>query len=339
MDKTLDLLTMGEILLRLTPPGEERLENCSVLEKQIGGSEFNVAAGAAMLGLRTGEFSRLPGNALGAAVQRSVRSAGVSDRYLCYEDGPKARLGLYYCERGALPRRPSIVYDRAASSVNRISADMLPDAACKSARVFHTSGITLALGGSVRDTAFEAARRCRSAGAKISFDVNYRANLWNEKTAREIICAFLPMVDVLFVSEESSRRMFQKTGTLTEIQKSYCEEYGIKIVATTQRTVQSPQKHDFTSVLYSAESGCCFQEAPYHDIDVVDRIGSGDAYCAGVLYGLLQYDDCKRAVEYGNACASVKNTIPGDLLLSSSAEIEKIIQAHKAPGQTSEMSR
>ncbi len=306
MEKKLDLLTMGEILMRLTPPDMERLENCSRFEKQIGGSEFNVAAGAAMLGLDAGVFSRLPANALGGSVRRAVRGAGLSDKYLCDDDGPDARLGLYYLERGAAPRKPTIVYDRAASSMTRITADMLPQNACENIRMFHTSGITLALGGSARDAAFETARRCRAGGAQISFDVNYRANLWDENTARETIRAFLPLVDILFVSEESSRRMFRKTGTLAEIQKSYCDEYGVQIVATTQRTVHSPKQHDFTSTLYCAKTGLCYRQEPYRCIDVVDRVGSGDAYCAGVLYGLLRYGDCEQAMAYGDACASVR---------------------------------
>lgn len=339
MEKNFDLITMGEILLRLSPPGAERLVRSAVFEKQAGGSELNVASGAALLGLRTGVFSKLPANAMGTYIKNSIRYAGVSDDCLSYDNAPGARLGLYYYETGAAPRKPSIVYDRAGSSMTRITLDDLPACIYGKARMFHTSGITLALGENVRGAAFEAARRFKAAGAHISFDINYRANLWDEAEARRVITEFLPLVDVLFVSEESSRRMFQKTGTLEEIQKSYCAEYGVKIVATTQRTVQSPKKHDFTSVIYSAERNAFYREAPYRDIDVVDRIGSGDAYCAGVLYGLLQYDDCARALAYGNACSSVKNTIPGDMPLSDLAEIEGIIASHTASGPASEMNR
>ena len=111
-----------------------------------------------------------------------------------------------------------------------------------------------------------------------------------EKTIEEI----LPLVDVLFVSEETSRRMFKKTGDLKDIMKSYATDYGVKIVATTQRTVISPRKHNFTSIVYDARSDKFYTEAPYNDIDVIDRIGSGDAYVAGVLFGLLKYGDPER---------------------------------------------
>lgn len=222
--------------------------------------------------------------------------------------------------------------------MTRITTADIDRALYAQARMFHTTGITLALGENVRQVALETARRFKEAGAQISFDVNYRANLWDEDTARTVIRQFLPMVDVLFISEETSRRMFRKTGTLEEIQKSYCAEYGVKIVATTQRTVQSPKKHDFTSVIYSAAEDAFYREAPYKDIDVVDRIGSGDAYCAGVLFGLLEYGDVRRALEFGNAASSVKNTIPGDM---PGSDFPRGVQHHSGtsgvrPGQRNE---
>ena len=173
----------------------------------------------------------------------------------------------------------------------------------------------------------------------ISFDVNYRANLWTEEQARETIKSILPMVDVLFVSEESSRRMFQKTGELHDILKSYTQEYGVKFVAATQRTVISPRQHDFTSILYSAADDTFYTEPPYKNIDVIDRIGSGDAYVAGVLFGLLKYNDPGVAMRVGNANSSVKNTVPGDLPSSDFAEIERVIYEHQASGPVSEMDR
>ena len=140
----------------------------------------------------------------------------------------------------------------------------------------------------------------------MSFDVNYRANLWSEDEARETIKKILPMVDVLFISEESSRRMFQKTGTLEQIQHSYCEEYGVEIVATTQRTVISPKIHHFNSIVYDSKTDNYYTEQAYENIDVVDRLGSGDAYVSGALYGLLYYGDPQKAVAYGNATSSLK---------------------------------
>ena len=129
------------------------------------------------------------------------------------------------------------------------------------------------------------------------------------------------------------------TGDLKDIMKSYATDYGVKIVATTQRTVISPRKHNFTSIVYDARSDKFYTEAPYNDIDVIDRIGSGDAYVAGVLFGLLKYGDPEKAMQFGNATSSVKNTVPGDLPSSDFKEIDRIIHEHHSTGPVSEMNR
>ncbi|WP_367924793.1 sugar kinase [uncultured Ruthenibacterium sp.] len=335
--KAFDLITFGEIMLRLSPPRHARIVDGDVFEKRAGGAELNVASGVALLGLRTGIISRLPQNELGTFIKNRIRFVGVSDDFLSYDDSPSARLGIYYYEMGAAPRKPTIVYDRYNASVCGLTLADIPEEAFTSARMFHTSGISLALG--TRDVAIETLKKFKEHGTKISFDVNYRANLWGEDEARETIQKILPLVDVLFISEETSRRMFHKTGDLHSIMKSYADEYGVSIVATTQRTVISPRKHDFTSVIYSAKEDQFYTEAPYTNIDVIDRIGSGDAYVAGVLFGLLKYDDPHKAMQFGNATSSVKNTVPGDLPSSDFKEIDRIIREHNATGPVSEMNR
>lgn len=337
--KSFDLITFGEIMLRLSPPSSERLVRGDIFEKRAGGAELNVASGVSLLGLRTGIISKLPDNQMGEYIKNRTRFVGVSDDYLVYDSEPDARLGIYYYENGAAPRKPSIVYDRAGSSINRIRLEEIPDEVYTDTRMFHTSGISLALSEQTRKVCLQLIKNFKQGGASISFDVNYRANLWDEDTARATIQQVLPYVDVLFVSEETSRRMFQKTGDLQDILKSYCTEYGVRIVASTQRTVISPKKHDFTSLIYAAEQDRFYTEAPYTDIDVVDRVGSGDAYVAGVLFGLLKYDDPQKALQFGNATSSVKNTIPGDLPSSDFKEISSIIRAHNATGPQSELNR
>lgn len=334
-----DLVTLGEIMLRLSPPRHARIADGDVFEKRAGGAELNVASGVSQLGLRTAIVSKLPRSELGTFLKNRVRFVGVSDDYLIYDGSPDARLGLYYYEMGAAPRKPAVIYDRRGSSVNRLSLDELPPETWSSAAMFHTSGISLALSPSLREAAMEAVRRFKAGGAQISFDVNYRANLWGEEEARETIRQLLPLVDVLFVSEETSRRMFQKTGDLHDIMRSYAEDYGVKIVAATQRTVLSPRTHDFTSTLYDAQTGTFHTEEPYREIDVIDRIGSGDAYVAGVLFGLLKTDDPAQALLYGNAMSSVKNTVPGDLPNSSIEEIDQVIRAHASGKPGDELRR
>ena len=334
-----DLITFGEIMLRLSPPRHERITDSDVFQKQAGGAELNVASGVALLGLRTGIISRLPHNKLGTYIKNRIRYTGVSDDFLIYDESPDARLGLYYYEMGAAPRKPTIVYDRKKASITRIQMEEIPDSVYSSARMFHVSGITLALCENMRNVAVEVIRRFKEAGAIISFDVNYRANLWTEQEARQTIEKILPLVDVLFVSEETSRRMFQKTGPLEDILKSYADTYGTKVVAATQRTVISPREHNFTSLVYSAERDAFYTEEPYQNIDVIDRIGSGDAYVAGVLFGLLQYGDAETAMRFGNATSSTKSTVPGDLPSSDFAEIQRIIHEHSARGPVNEMDR
>ena len=340
MSDGFDLITLGEIMLRLSPPNYERMSRGDVFDKRAGGSEFNVAAGAALLGLRTGIISKLPANDLGTFIKNRIRFEGVSDDFLIYDKSEEARLGIYYYEYGAAPRKPKVVYDRKGSSFTRIRLSELPfENLYSNTKVFHTSGITLALCRNTRDTAIELIKKFKRGGARISFDVNYRANLWSEEDARDTIREVLPYVDILFVSEETSRRMMQKSGTLKEIMKSYTEEFSVSYVCTTQRKVISPKKHDFTSVIYDAKADEFVTEKAYKDIDVIDRIGSGDAYVSGALYGLIKNESAKSALIYGNATSSVKNTIPGDLPASDLTEIEGIIESHSGEGDESELSR
>lgn len=337
--KTFDLLALGELLLRLSPVGNERLSRGDLLKKQMGGAELNVVSGVSLLGLHTGIISKIPANSIGTFAKNHVRFCGVSDDYLTYDTSPDARLGVYYYEYGAYPRKPGIVYDRMHTSINKISPSDYPDSLYKDTRCFHTSGITLALSSQCKDTAIEMIKRFKKAGALISFDVNFRANLWSGPTAKETIEQILPFVDIFFCSEDTAKLTFLKKGSIEQIMKSFTAQYPISIMASTQRIVHSPKSHTFSSVIYNAEEDRFYSEEPYHNIEVADRIGSGDAYISGALYGLLSSSlDCRKALEYGNATSSVKNTIPGDLPSSDLNEIKQIIADHKSKN-TSEMNR
>lgn len=340
MKKEFDLLALGELLLRLSPPGNERIVQGDIFEKHIGGAELNVVSGVSLLGLRTGMISKLPANTVGTYAKNTIRYCGVSDDYLVYDESKDARLGVYYYENGTYPRKPGIVYDRNYTSINKISVDDFEESLYHSTRCFHLSGITLALSEQTRKTGIEMVRRFKEAGAMISFDVNFRANLWTSEEAKAYVEEILPYIDIFFCSEETARRTFLKEGTLKEIMKSFTEEYPVSIVASTQRVVHSPKVHTFGSVIYDAKKDTYYEEEPYHNIDVVDRIGSGDAYVGGVLYGLLAHSgDCKHAMEYGNACSAVKNTIPGDVSSSDLKEIERVIREHQSSGYQGEMDR
>ena len=341
MDKKFDLLTLGEIMLRLSPQNNERISKCKMFEKHIGGAEMNVACGVSLTGLRTGVISKIPNSEIGDYVRNKVRFNGVSDDYLVYDTSKNARLGVYYYEMGAFPRKPQVVYDRAGSSVTTITLADFPEDMYTNTRCFHTSGITLALSQQCRETAIAMMKKFKEAGALISFDVNFRGNLWTGAEAKECIEGILPYVDIFFCSEDTAKLTFGKTGDLREILKSFTDDYPISIVAATQRTVHSPKQHSFGSVIYNAKEDKYYEEEPYRNIEVIDRIGSGDQYCAGVLYGLLSSDmDCQRALAYGNARSAGKNTIPGDMPSMDKDEIDNLIADHNdKSGYKSEMKR
>lgn len=332
-----DLIGLGEVMLRLSPPNKEKISQSETFEKNAGGSELNVVSGAAMLGIRSAIVTKLPENKMGHFIRNKIRYGNVSDDYIIYDHSPQKRLGVYYYESGAYPRKSSVIYDRANSSFCSLSLDELPEDIYSKTKIFHISSITLALDPSLKETAIEMIHKFHEAGAYISFDVNYRASLWSEEEAKKTIEAIFPYVDFLFVSEETSRRMLQRTGTLEEIMKGYADTYGCKLIATTRREAVSPTHHNFNSKIYM--NGKFYEEKPYNNIEVIDRIGSGDAYLAGVLYGLIKYGTPERAIEIGNALSAVKNTVAGDMSASSIEEIESVIKSHKATGHQDEMVR
>ncbi len=332
-----DLISLGEVMLRLSPPNKDKISQSETFEKACGGSEFNVASGAANLGIRAAIVTKLPKNKIGHFIARRIRYGSVSDDYVVWDNSETKRLGIYFYEAGVYPRKSAVVYDRALSSVCSLDKSEVPDDICTKTRMFHISSISLALGDKLRETSINMIKKMKENGVAISFDVNYRAALWSEEEAREVIKSILPLVDILFVSEETSRRMMQKTGTLDEIMKSYADEFGCKIVASTRREVVSPTKHNFGSRIYY--DGNFYEEPHYKNIEVIDRVGSGDAYVAGVLYGILSGTGIEDAMSYGNALSAIKNTVSGDMSISSIEEVDSIIKAHKDTGVQDEMVR
>ena len=340
MDRKYDVITLGEILLRLSTPINGRLAQGDTFMKHLGGAELNIASEIGQLGLNTAIISKIPTNLLAAFIKNQLNASRVSENYLIEDHSDDSRVGIYYYEYGSYPRKPRVVYDRKHSSINNIEISDVPQTLFYNTRLFHTSGITLGLGGKAQDFAIHCIKEFKKQGTLISFDVNYRANLWTGEEARKCIEGILPYVDIFFCSEDTARLTFGKTGTINEIQKSFCEEYPISVVASTERTVITPKKHNFTSIIYSAKNDTYYRENPYNNIDVVDRIGSGDAYVSGALYGYLKHGDCQKALEYGNAMAAIKHSVIGDMVFTDLEEIDSIIKQHKnTSGYQSEMNR
>ncbi len=332
-----DIIGMGEVMLRLSPPDKETIFQSDVFLKTGGGSELNVVSGAAMLGARGGIITKLPDSKIGRFIRNRIRYGNVSDDFLIFDKSKNKRLGVYYYEAGAYPRKSSVLYDRENSSMCSLKLEEIPGRVFDSAKIFHISSITMALGKEMKKTVIQTAEKFKKSGTKISFDVNYRVALWSEEDAKRAVEEILPLVDFLFVSEETSRRMLQRTGTLQSIMKGYVSDYGCELVATTKREVISPTRHNFSS--YILCGGNFYKESPYTDIEVIDRVGSGDAYVAGVLYGLLETGDPERSLRVGNALSALKNTVVGDMSVFSLDEIEKVISSHSEKTAGSEMER
>lgn len=333
------VVSLGEIMLRLSSPVNEMLIQGNTFEKQIGGSELNVISGLESLGQRGAIISKIPNNELGRFVKRMVRASGASDDFLIYDDSKEKRLGIYYYEYGAYPRKPSVIYDRNASSFTTISMSEIPEDVYDKTEIFHISGITLALCENTRNLSLDLIKRFKDAGALISFDVNFRANLWTNEEARGIIDKILPYLDILYMSEECFIKMFNMEGALEDMQKAFAKKYDIEIIASTQREVISPKKHNFSSKVYQKGTDTFYTEKPYKNIDVVDRIGSGDAYLSGSLYGLLEYNTVEKFVQYGNAMSVVKNTTMGDMAVVDYRLIESVIADHNDSSGGSELNR
>ena len=338
--KSLGVLGLGEVMLRLSPPDKERISFCESFEKNAGGSELNVVSGVCALGIPSGIITKIPESEIGKFVKRKIKYFGANTDYVLTDASQSSRLGIYYYESGAFPRPPMVSYDRKSSAFTTLCEDELPPEIYEKTQIFHTSGITLALGEEIRENTIKIIKKFSEKNTHISFDVNYREALWSEKDAKKSIESIFPMVNILFISEETARRMFNMKGTLHEIQQNFSKIYpNLEIIASTKREAISPSKHNFSSLVYDCKSNEFFEEDPYLDIDVVDRVGSGDAYVAGALYALLKYRDIEKISKYGNAMAAIKNTVSGDVAKCDLSDIERIIKRHSSSTQSNEMVR
>lgn len=336
-DVKFDIIGMGEVMLRLSPPDKETISQSDVFLKNAGGSELNVVSDAAMLGASGCIITKLPDSKIGRFVRNIIRYTNVCDDYIVYDKSQQKRLGIYYYESGAYPRKSSVVYDRKNSSVCSLKMNELSPDVFNSTKIFHLSSITLALDNRLSEEVCKIVKEFKKSGAKISFDVNYRASLWCEEDARNAVEKLLPLVDFLFISEETSRRMMRRTGSMNQIMQGFSNDFGCSIVASTKRKVITPNRHDFSSVIY--HNGKFYEESAYEGIEVIDRVGSGDAYVAGVLFGLVKYGDISKALETGNALSALKNTVVGDMSPFSPEEVQTVIDAHKTAEFGGEMER
>jgi 2-dehydro-3-deoxygluconokinase len=316
-----EVIAFGEVMVRLAPPHFQRLEQARTLDIEIGGAEFNTAAGLARLGRSAAWVSRLPDNPLGRLVANRVREVGVSDQFVQY--AADARCGLYFLEFGAAPRASSILYDRKDSATAKMCRGMFDwPAIFAGAKWFHVTGITAALSTGAAEVVDEAMHAAKAAGLRVSVDLNYRAKLWTREQAAAVMGELLPMCDVLIASEADAEYLFGVTGTdFTEVAEGLVEKFGVTTVVGTRREADLVWKNRLAAVGYSAGQT---HESAWYEVEIVDRLGSGDALAAGLIHGLLD-GDLKKGLDYGAAMGALKHTIPGDIPWITKEEVEAVL--------------
>lgn len=304
-----DVVTLGEAMIRLTPPDFQRLEQASVFNVNVSGSELNTAWGTARLGLRTTWVSRLVDNPMGRMIASKAREMGVDVSHVEWtSDG---RVGLYYCEMGASTRASRVYYDRNGSAMSQMKPGTVDWAGIlEGTKVFHVSGITPALSADCRAVTEEAIRAVNQAGCLVSLDMNYRSRLWSPMEARDCIGALLHDVDILLTTSDDTLIVFGVKGEPAEIARQFVDKYGLKVAALTIREAPSVLRGRWSSVAVT-DDGQTYASRAKIDLELIDRIGSGDAYDAGFLYGYLTGDVAK-AVSYGDAISAIKHSVPGD---------------------------
>lgn len=326
------VVTFGELMLRLEPPGYLRFVQTENLSATFGGAEANVAISLANFGVDSCYVTKLPSHEIGQAAVNSLRKFGVNTQYIV-RGGP--RVGIYYNERGASQRGSKCIYDRAGSSIQLSKPEDFDwKQIMQGASWFHITGITPALGPNLVQSCIEAAEEAHKAGATVSLDLNYRAKLWSREEANKAMTELCKYVDICVANEDDAADVFgikaENTDTTkgelsTEGYKSVArqlmEKFAFKKVAITLRTSINANRNDWQALLYDGKD---FFFSTKYEIWIVDRVGGGDSFTAGLIYSLLSGKSNQEAVEFAVAASCLKHTIEGDFNMVSVAEVEKL---------------
>jgi len=316
-----DVITLGETMLRLTPPGLQRIEQATKFEIEAGGSESNVAIGLVRLSLKVAWISRLTRNPMGRLVERSIAGQGVDTSYVAWTD--QDRVGLYFQERGRAPRSNEVIYDRQHSAFSLMTPEELPVDLFipDGARLLHLTGITPALGHAIAVTARQALRLAKEAGYQISFDLNYRRRLWTPQAALKECTHFIEQANLLFAPQSDVRLLFG-------LQRDATPEQALTVLRELNPRATVVVTLGKNGVIAcEPESPIVFQEA--FPAEEVDRLGTGDAFVAGFLFRFLTLDDrntkLDQSLKWGAAMAALKYSIPGESPLISRDDIEVLL--------------
>ncbi len=328
------VVTFGEIMLRLQPPGALRFVQTDRFEAVYGGGEANVAASLAQFGQEARFVTRLPHNPLGEACLGALRRVGVDTRFVARGGD---RLGIYFCEKGHSQRPSVVVYDRAGSAIATAGpGDFDWEAAFERADWFHFTGITPALSEALPDIVAEACRTARRKGLAVSCDLNYRKKLWSRETASRVMTGLMEFVDLLVANEEDAADVFgiQAPGSRIEaghldldgyavVARTLSERFGIPRVAMTLRESLSASDNGWSALLLS---GGTIHASRRYAIRIVDRVGSGDSFGAGLIHALRQGQPDPEALEFAVAASCLKHTIEGDMNLVTEAEVDALVR-------------
>ena len=329
------VVTLGEIMLRLSTPGYERFVQSQKFDVTYGGGEANVAVSLANYGCDSYFISKLPNHEIGQSAINHLRRFGVKTDYIVRGG---ERVGIYFLETGASQRASKVIYDRNNSAVRTITEDELDwDTIFQDCKWFHWTGITPALGKNAQELIKKACTIANKKRVKVSCDLNFRKKMWTEKEAQNVMIPIMEYVDVCIANEEDAEKSLGMKAKNTSISKAELDETGyfelaksiknkfsFNAVAITLRESFSASRNGWSAIL--VDNGDC--KKPYrskqYDIQIVDRVGGGDAFVGGLIYGLLTKENTKDVLEFAVAASCLKQTIPGDFNLVSLKEVEKL---------------
>ena len=317
-----DLIGFGESMIRLAPPAFHRLEQARSLDLKIGGAELNTAVGIARLGRTSTWVSRLTDNSLGRLVTNHAREAGVDTSHVLFT--PDHRVGLYFLEFGAAPRASGVLYDRKNSAIAAIKPGMIHwDKIMPGSKWFHVTGITPALSTTAAEATMEACQAAKRHGLKVSYDLNYRAKLWTGAEAGRCMSELMRFCDVLITTEEDIEKVFGiKGNSYEEAAAKVGAKFGTKKIAITLRENPLVWKNIWTAILWTPET---VLRTRTFEVEIVDRLGAGDSFAAGLIHGMLDGDD-QKGLDWGIAMSAIKHSIPGDFAWVTAAEVEATVK-------------
>ena len=319
---------MGEIMMRLSPPDFQRFEQSSRFDVTYGGGEANVAAALCNFGLEGIFISKVPDSSIGQAAINHLRRYGVDTRFIAR--GGK-RLGIYFLETGHSMRASKVIYDRAGASITDADIEEFDfDLIFEDAAWFHTSGITPALSEKAAALTEAALKAAKSKGIITSMDLNYRKKLWDPGKTSEVLSGLCRYVDVCLGADTSlgqTSKETDTTGRLTlegyvDVFRQMKEKFGFKYIASTLRECHSASDNGWSALVYDGRE---FHHTRHYDIKIVDRVGSGDSFASGFIYGIVSGMRMSEAAEFGVAASALKHTIPGDFNHVTVQEVMELI--------------